>query len=408
MARVVITTAGTTGDLVPFVALGKGLRRQGHHVVMAVNPAMAPTAERAGLEAVPCGRRFGADEARAESEMFDEAAADRAPPAGGAPTRADLRQTFLELRDATRGADLLVSSSLQGVAGWVHEATGVPWVNATIFPMEFLAPRDPATTGSVPERAYWRALFDHRNEVRRDLGLLPVDDDGWRDRYWSDRLVLVATSLHFDRPALDERPQARVTGFWFDEPDATPRDPALEAFLDAGDPPLVLTLSSLPVADPGRVAALHAEAALRLNARLVIQSGWAGFAREQLPADSPARGAAVHFTGRVDHSWLFPRCAGVIHHGGIGTTAQALRCGRPALVEPYCNDQFYNAARVAELGAGAAVDHRALDPDTLAAALRAFVLDPAPRRRAEAVGAQLAAENGLAVACALIEEQLAR
>jgi UDP:flavonoid glycosyltransferase YjiC (YdhE family) len=96
----------------------------------------------------------------------------------------------------------------------------------------------------------------------------------------------------------------------------------------------------------------------------------------------------------------------VIHHGGIGTTAQALRCGRPALVEPHGNDQFYNAGRVTALEVGAAVDHRALTSENLADALGEHVLHPSVRRRAETLGAKIRAEDGLAVACDLIEQQL--
>src|SRR5262249_51220778 len=150
---------------------------------------------------------------------------------------------------------------------------------------------------------------------------------------------------------------ARMTGFWTDDAAFagwTPDD-ELARFLAAGPPPIVLTLSSLPVADPARVVTLHAEAAARLGVRLVIQQGWAGRKATNLPAGAAVRHDDLLFTGHVPHAWLFARCAAVIHHGGIGTTAQALRCGRPMLIEPYCNDQFFNAGRVADLGVGVAV-----------------------------------------------------
>jgi UDP:flavonoid glycosyltransferase YjiC (YdhE family) len=96
----------------------------------------------------------------------------------------------------------------------------------------------------------------------------------------------------------------------------------------------------------------------------------------------------------------------VIHHGGIGTTAQALRCGRPMLVEPYCNDQFYNAARVAALGIGAALYPRDATADRLADVLTRAVLTEQTRSRAAELAAGIAAEDGLTTACQLIEGQL--
>jgi UDP:flavonoid glycosyltransferase YjiC (YdhE family) len=408
MARIVVTSAGTAGDFVPFLALGRRLRGRGHDVVVAVNPAMIPLAERSGLDAVPCGRPLGHEEARRRVAIFNE---------GGRPTAEELEEglrqlhlaeTFEDLRAAVRGADLLVSSSLQGLAPWVHEAVGIPWINATIFPMEFHPPSEPEGPDGAAERAHWRILFDHRNRVRRQVGLAPLGDEAWRDYYWSARLVLVASSAHFCRPPLEGRPQARMTGFWFDEPaagDWSP-DPALGEFLARGAAPLVLSFSSLPLEDPARVVALHAEAATLLGLRLIIQQGWAGLTRDHLPAAPGIRAEDIFFAGHVPHDWLFPRCAAVIHHGGIGTTAQALRCGRPALVEPYCNDQFYNAGRIAALGVGAAADHRRLTPENLAGALSHHVLTEAVRRRAEAIGGLIGSEDGLALAAALIEPHL--
>jgi UDP:flavonoid glycosyltransferase YjiC (YdhE family) len=221
--------------------------------------------------------------------------------------------------------------------------------------------------------------------------------------------VLLASSPHFSQPWLDDRPQVRMTGFWFDDSPAPNWTPcaALARFLGAGLPPLVLTLSSLPVVDPTRVVTLHAEAAAMLGARLIIQQGWAGLSRRELPESAAIRETDLHFTGDVPHSWLFPRCRAVIQHGGIGTTAQALRCGRPMLIEPYCNDQHFNGERIAALGVGAAVDHRLLTPENLADALARYVLTGEARSAAGDLGRAIDAEHGLTRACDLIEAELA-
>ena len=394
MARLVVTTAGTLGDFVPFFALAKTLRSRGHDVVMAVNPAMIARVESAGIEAIACGRPLGPEEVRQQADLFD-----RPEPATPEEFRAgfrrlDLARTTRDLLAACRGADAVVSASLQGVSSWVHELTGIPWITATIFAMEF-----PHVGIPLPDPPpYWPILIEARNAARAELGLPAVPPDGWKDRYWSRRLVLVASSPHFSRPQLHDHPQAVMTGFWFDGEDAQSSliDPALRGFLDAGPPPLVLTYSSQPLRDPAAVLGAHVEAARRLGLRLVIQRGWAGFDPAMLAGRWDRR--SVHFADHVPHDLLFRRALAVIHHGGIGSTAQALRQGRPALVEPHCNDQFFNAARIHELGAGTMLLPDQLTADAVEEALATAVLTPAARGRAEDLRQSIAAEDGLETA----------
>jgi UDP:flavonoid glycosyltransferase YjiC (YdhE family) len=402
MVRLIVTTGGTLGDFVPFLALAKALQSRGHEVVMAANPAMVERATAAGVDAVPCGRSFGAEEVRRRASLFD-----RPEPA----TEGEIRERFRELelaltaRDlmaACRGADAVISSSIQGTSSWVHELTGIPWISATIFAMEF-----PHESIPLPgESPYWPILVDVRNEARAELGLAPVPADAWEGRYWSKRLVLIASSRHFSRPILASFPQAYQTGFWDDKTagDEAAIDPDLRSFLDRGAAPLVLSFSSQPVRDPSVVVAVHAEAARRLGLRLVIQRGWAGFDRAMLPPELDTD--AIFFAGQIPHAYLFRRASAVIHHGGIGSTAQALRQGRPALVEPHCNDQFFNARRIHDLGAGSAIFPGRVTIDALEQTLTELVLTDAAYQRAAAIRESLLAEDGLDAACHRIEETL--
>jgi UDP:flavonoid glycosyltransferase YjiC (YdhE family) len=405
MARIVVTTAGTLGDFVPFLALARALQARGHHVTMAVNPAMVPHAEAAGLRAVPCGHPYGPEQLRAQAEVLEGPVMLTRRQYREGLERLDLGRVYRDLAAACAGADLLMSASLQGVSGWVHEATGVPWFNGTIFPMEFDHAGDPPRE-SGPATGLRAELFAYRNSVRAELGLPAVRDEEWRARYWSDRLILLACSPHFSRPLLGPWPHAHMTGFWFDDRAAPGEtgDSGLDAFLADGDEPLVLTLSSQVVKDAGRVTALHAEAAARLGRRLIVQKGWAGLGPVDLPASvDPSR---VYFAGFVRHEALFPRVAAVIHHGGVGTTARGLQCGRPMLVEPYMNDQFFNAQRIEALGVGGIADPLGLTVGPLCAVLERVVLTEATRRRAEELSTLIRAERGVALACDLIEQRL--
>ena len=402
MARLVVTTSGTLGDFVPFLALAKALQSRGHDVVMAVNPAMVASATASGLRAIPCGRQFGPEEVRQRAALFD-----RPEPA----TEEEIRERFRELelartaRDlvaACQGADAVIASSIQGTASWVEELIHIPWISATIFAMEFPHEGVPLP-GDSP---YWPLLVEARNVARAELGLESVPADDWEGRYWSKRLVLIASSRYFSQPVLDAFPQARQTGFWSAPSSEVENaiDPELRAFLDAGPPPLVLSFSSQPVRDPAAVVAMHAKAARRLGLRLVIQKGWAGFDRAMLGEDF--EDGSIHFAGQVPHDLLFKRALAVIHHGGIGSTAQALRQGRPALVEPHCNDQFFNAQRIQALGVGAALFPGQVTAESLEETLRGFVLTDSAFQRAEAIQEWLRAEDGVDAACQRIEKTL--
>jgi UDP:flavonoid glycosyltransferase YjiC (YdhE family) len=285
----------------------------------------------------------------------------------------------------------------------------VPWINATIFAMEFPHEHDPgpsarAVTGEAAELE--RALFDYRNEIRAEFGLSPVADEQWVERYWSKRCVLLASSPHFSRPILDRFPQVRMTGFWFDDRpvDEGSIDPGLRAFLDSGPAPIVLSFSSLPLREPGPVVRLHVEAARSIGMRLVIQRGWGGLEASAISENIDI--SHVCFTDHVPHSWLLARVSAVVHHGGIGTTAMALRHGCPMLVEPYCNDQFFNSGQVAALGVGAAVSPEGLSIEILGELLGAVVFDPSIRRRADELATLIRSERGLDLACELVDGQL--
>jgi UDP:flavonoid glycosyltransferase YjiC (YdhE family) len=112
------------------------------------------------------------------------------------------------------------------------------------------------------------------------------------------------------------------------------------------------------------------------------------------------------FAGFLPQDWLFARAAAVIHHGGIGTTARALRHGCPMLVEPYGNDQFINAKQVLLLGVGAAAHPHKLNEAGLVKILQEKVLTPEYRRRAEEIGEKIRQEQGLITACERIESSL--
>jgi UDP:flavonoid glycosyltransferase YjiC (YdhE family) len=416
MAMLVLATAGTLGDHLPFVALGQALARRGHAVRLAGSASLLDWAERAGLDARPLRPDLGAARARAHATHWDHWRDRR----GGAGDRVDPRAYDLagrhaDLVAACAGADALLCASTIPWARLVHEGLRLPWLTVSATPYHFwkLAPGAPDPGRSARVRAllapaaareadparvdFWGLLDD----FAASLGLSGPSDPPHRAWLFAERVVLLA-SPHFSPPDLLEHGDLRLADFVFHEEPARAwrPDPALMRFLERGDPPVVLTFGSLPLADPAALVARHVEAARIAGVRLVVQGGWAGL------APGAADPAGVHGAGFVPQDWLFARAAAVIHHGGIGTTARALRQGLPMLVEPFGNDQFFNARQVLALGVGAALHPHRATPEDVARALRERVLAAPAAARARSLGGRIRAGRGAEAACDEVEAWL--
>jgi UDP:flavonoid glycosyltransferase YjiC (YdhE family) len=158
---------------------------------------------------------------------------------------------------------------------------------------------------------------------------------------------------------------------------------------------------SLGDGDALESASLFVDAIRQAGVRAIIQGWEAGIRQLTLPS-------TIYAAGSLPHSWLLPRCAGVVHHGGYGTTAAGFRAGVPALVIPHVADQFYWGQKVCELGAGPQPIRRTeLDTDGLAASLDELVRNENLHTVACTLGEQIRSENGVENAVRLIEETFA-
>jgi UDP:flavonoid glycosyltransferase YjiC (YdhE family) len=240
---------------------------------------------------------------------------------------------------------------------------------------------------------------------RAELGLPPTEDNPIFEGQHAPDLVLAMFSEQLARPQADWPPLTVVTGFCdFDRhasEEATPEE--VERFLDAGPPPVVFTLGSSAVWSPGQFYAESLEAIRRVGVRAILLIGPEG--ANTLPESLPEGVAAF---GYAPYSSLFPRCAAIVHQGGVGTTAQAMRAGRPMVVVPFGFDQQDNAARVQRLGIARVIPKERYTAGRVTRALRQLLDDPAPADRAAEIGRLVRQEDGAAVASDAIEALLAQ
>ncbi len=201
-------------------------------------------------------------------------------------------------------------------------------------------------------------------------------------------------SPHFAAKQRDWPPQAQLFGFPF-HPAESELSEALERFLMAGPPPVVFTLGSLAVLNAGQFYETAAALCTQLNIRAVMLTG----PGVTLPAHPQQ--IAVEY---APYEKLFPRAIGVVHQGGIGTMAQALRAGLPSLVIPTCNDQVDNAFRAERLGVARVLASPQWKPRShTLKQLEHWLSDVAMARRAAALGTLIRQENGTSAACDAIE-----
>ena len=387
--RAVLATHGTIGSLEPLLGLARGLERRGHAAVIAAPPHLGQRARDLGLAFVPIGPQLEPEEL---ARMFGgaRAAADSAGQARHVTeaTVQHLEQSYEELVRACAGADLLVAFPAQLAAGMVHERTAITFASIHFSPF-----------GSVGARQMGDAIAPVVNARRAELGFPPLSDPLGGDGFSSRLSLFPVSPLVFRRPR-KWPPHFRLTGYLFVD-EASEPDRGLAEFVAGGDPPVVVTFGSMIHREPEQMTALLVAAIERVGCRAVIQQGWSGLGAQATPS-------MVFVTGFASHAWLFPRAGCVVHAGGAGTTAAALRAGAPQVVIPHWLDQPMWAQLVLGLGcASAVIPETRLAADDLARAIDAALRGDRHRDKARRLAAQLAAEDGVGVACDLLE-RLAR
>jgi vancomycin aglycone glucosyltransferase len=353
--RVLLSTIGSRGDVQPMVALALQLRELGQEVRICAPPDFREWMDTLGISFVPVGPPVRQTTAPGPSVPV-------------APTPEQIRQLmdatvagqFEAITAAAQDCDILVAGmALQFALHSIAEQLRIPYVYAAWCPITLPSPHhappplpawiQPASDGSADNCTLWnqeaKRWNDHWaaaiNVHRAAAGLAPVPDV--RSYIFTDQPWLAADSMLAPWPETAEL-NVIQTGAWILS-DQRQLPPQLEAFLDAGEPPVYFGFGSMRASqDLGRT---FIESSRAVGPRAIVSRGWAGVT---LPDGEPG----CLSVDEVNLQALFRRVAAVVHHGGAGTTTAAAQAGVPQVVVPQMYDQHYWAKRVADLGIGTA------------------------------------------------------
>ncbi|MEU9112055.1 glycosyltransferase [Streptomyces sp. NPDC048483] len=421
--KALLLAHGSRGDVQPFVALARGLASVGHEVSLVGPRAASEVARSAGVPYVPI--------TDGPLTLMRDPVVVKANRTRGR----GLRGRVLAVRWLLRNrplyrevlADLVATVRAQGrpdvvvFQSWLPahhlaESLGVPAVPVCLQPGWVPTPdlRNPLFPGRLPRR--WntlsytgtpeitRLLYGRAVERTREDLRLPRRRGRHNVLRGADRqpaTVLQAFGGHVLPGAPRYPATVHTTGFWHL---ATHSDwrmpPPLRAFLDAGPPPVYVGFGSLPGSDPAQTTRTVVEAVRAAQVRAVVATGWGSMTAHQ-PMGSADD---VFFVEEAPHDRLFPRMSSIVHHGGAGTTAAALTSGRPQVVCPLSFDQPFWAERMHACGvAPPPLPQHRLTADRLATAIRKSVHTPTLIRRAEQLGRQTRAQDGVGNAVKVLE-----
>jgi len=413
MARILLTSWGSFGDVYPYVGLAFALKDLGHHPLLATAEFYRPLIESLGFEFHPMGPMIDPSDHATIGRVLD--------PVRGA--HALVRELLLPSLDAdyaaldvaAQRADVMVTHPITFAAPIVAQARRLPWVSTVLAPMSFFSASDIPVLAPAPylatvdrfgswygrvlrrfarasTRRWMKPVFDLRRRLEMPPGGHPLFEG-----QFSPILTLALFSRVLASRQADWPPNVVITGsIFYNGPELL--HPELEEFLNAGSAPVVFTLGSSAVAAAGRFYEESLDAMRRLRVRGVLLTG--GIERN---VPGGAGSADTFVIDRAPHQLLFPRAAAVVHPGGAGTLAQALRAGRPMLVVPHAHDQPDNAARATRLGVARTVRQHSYRGARVARELEQMLGDTRVHARAESVGAIVRSEGGAAAAAAALD-----
>jgi rhamnosyltransferase subunit B len=410
--HVILNPLGSHGDVHPLVALGIGLQARGHLVTMVASAPYQDLADRHGFAFRAIGTTDDFNSIIENPKLWHPRD-NFAVLFGGEPFERMLRQTFFTIQELAQQPDtVVVAGTLSLAARLAHEKLGIPLATVHLQPLALFSVADPPVLATVSIPRWWPIwlrrlmlwLGRYRytepllrppiNRLRNELGLPLVKDIFGDWRHSPQRLLCLFPEWFATAP--DWPTQTRLTGFLqYDQASGRAVSPGLLQFLDNGEPPVIFSFGSAM-----RTGRAYFEAAVKAcevgNFRGVLLAKGG----EQIPSILPSN---VYHADYAPFSLVFPRASVVVHHGGIGTTAQALSAGVPQLIMPMAFDQPDNAARLEKLGVARQILPANFTGPSIAKLVKELQTNPSYRAAGTELAKRLDQGDALRISCEIVE-----
>jgi UDP:flavonoid glycosyltransferase YjiC (YdhE family) len=416
--RIAIIALGSRGDVQPYIALGKGLKKSGHTIRLVTHQNFEELVNLHGLE---FWLVEGSVQDIAQSKEMQ-----------GHIEKGNFLSVISQMKkEAMQGAIKLAKVGMEackdmnliiaGIGGLfvgisIAEKLEIPFLQAYYIPFtptrafaSFLFPKLPFRSGgflnrftySIARQIIWQGYKSSDNLARKQvLGLPPASFFGpFKSDRFNQNPVLYGFSPSVIPKPYDWDNNIYITGYWLleHEDDWVPPSELVE-FIKSGTKPIYVGFGSMSSRKPEETAEIILNAIVKTKQRTIMLTGWGGLKKANLPDN-------VFMVDSIPISWLFPRVSAAIHHGGAGTTAEALKAGIPSVVIPFFGDQFFWGRRVFELGVGPEpIPRKKLTAERLSKAIQETMANPIMHQNAANLGAKIRLEDGVANAIAVIEK----
>ncbi|MCJ7471190.1 MAG: glycosyltransferase [Actinobacteria bacterium] len=415
--RIAIIAPGSRGDVQPYIALGKGLKKAGYIVRLVTHQNFEELVNSYGLEFWSIGGNV--QDIAQSKEMSERIGKGNFLSVISQMAKEAQRGALIMAEGglaACKGMDLILSGIGGLFIGYsIAEKLDIPFLQAYYIPFtptkaypSFLFSKLPFKLGgiinrfsySIVRQMMWQGFRSADKLARQKVLDLPPAPIG--GPYKTDRFNQLPILNGFSPNVIPKPPDwdnnNHITGYWFLDSATNWTPPSdLTEFIQDGPPPVYVGFGSMSSRDPEETTNLVLQALAKTKQRAIILSGWGGLYKKTLPD-------TVFMIDSAPFSWLFPRMAAVIHHGGAGTTAAGLRAGVPSIVIPFFGDQFFWGQRIAKLGAGPEpIPRKELTVDRLSKAIQEAITDQTIHKKAKDLGLKIQEEDGIKNAVSVIK-----
>ncbi len=412
--KILLIAVGTTGDVLPFIALGAELKKRGHSVTINTHDDFEDLVKYHNLDFELVGGSFKQLAESKEGKAWLESGDNVIKYMSTA--RKLFKPIFSEWVKVDRiipGFDAIIAHPFAVYAYHTAEKHKLPFVIVSLIPWFISGAIEPImvpivspffkswvnkTLNKLTIQSLWSLFKDLSRAKRRELGLPPTKPDN----LWLYLHKIGIPHIHLYSPSLLKEPPdfpayCRVSGFCFLNLKHDFKPPSsLTDFLAQGKQPVYIGFGSMTGKDPVQLTRMTVEAVKKTKQRAVLLTGWGGM-------ENPPKEKDILIIDSAPHDWLFPRVKALIHHGGIGTTAAGLRAGKPMGIVAFFGDQPFWGRRIHALQVGPKpMVKKDLNVNHLADLIKKVCNNTRYEKNAQRVGEAIRKEQGAKKAADLI------